>query len=214
MTDSIVLYMMIIFGVLFLISFLYNFYKYKFDLFKNIKVSKSIYLERSFLIIFIIMVVLYYQNNIILNRMYNNLEHAVKSTKYEDVIKIIDEDTVKLYAQTNDKYRTVLIEYRKKGKKWKIMNNYLESQGSTRWDIEDNRINYYINVIPYIIDDKLVVYMKCNDEYNKSFCENFMINDNLNNTFSFKEKKYDYIVLDNINKDNYSYVFNDITYGL
>lgn len=214
MTEIIILYMIVLFGFLFIISLLYNFYIYKFNLFKNIKVSKSIYLERSFLIIFIIMVFLYYQDNIILNRTYNNLEHAVKSTKYEDVIKIIDEDTVKLYAQTNDKYRTVLIEYRKIGKKWKIMNNYFESQGSTRWNIEDNRINYYINVISYIIDDKLVVYMKCNDEYNKSFCENLMINDNLNNTFSFKEKKYDYIVLDNINKDNYSYVFNDITYGL
>lgn len=214
MTKIILLYMIVLFGFLFIISLLYNFYIYRFNLFKNIKVSKSIYLERSFLIIFIIMVFLYYQDNIILNRTYNNLEHAVKSTKYEDVIKIIDEDTVKLYAQTNDKYRTVLIEYRKKGKKWKIMNNYFESQGSTRLDIEDNRINYYINVIPYIIDDKLVVYMKCNDEDNKSFCENLMINDNLNNTFSFKEKKYDYIVLDNINKDNYSYVFNDITYGL
>ncbi len=216
MIDLSLITVTILIGIIFIISLVYNLYKYKMEFFTTKEKTRSISLCRVSFVLLALLVLANNSNSYILNKNYKSLKSAIESTKPVSKILLVDDENSKLYAETNKDNHTYLVEYKKENKYWKIKNDYLtKTQVITKYKTEDANVKYYISIFPYEINNKLVLYMSCeNGVTNDDYCNNVVINDNQKNSFTFKDNKYSYVVLENVNRKDYRYTFDSAEYPL
>lgn len=216
--DKVILYISIISLILFIINEVYIFNKYKNP--KELdKKSFNCQFERFTFFLFAFLMLLYMTDDRrILERNFSTIDKAIKATKAVDSDLIVDRANDKLYIQRSKEKRDYFIEYKNENNSWKIVNNYFDLSPNqvTRWKYNDSHDNvlYLLNVDYYEIDNKLVVYMRCQNSFAGDYCSELIIKDNQENEFIFKDKKYVYKVFDEISKNDYSYYFDNAEFPL
>ncbi len=216
--DKVILYISIISLILFIINEIYVFKKYKNP--KDLdKKSFNYQFERFTFFLFAFLMLLYMTDNKrILERKFSTIDKAIKATKAVDSELIVDRSNDKLYIQRSKEKRDYFIEYKKENNSWRIVNKFFDHSPNqvTRWKYNDSNDNilYLLNIDYYEIDNKLVVYMRCQNAFAGDYCSELIIKDNQENEFIFKDKEYVYKVFDDISKNDYFYYFDNVEFPL
>lgn len=208
--------LIIFFCILAVLLFFYNYKRYSFKFILLMPNKNSVFLFKFVIILIVFLIIALNYNSNILNKEYRTLDSAINATQPEKKLLIVNDNDLKLYAMTDKDNHTYLVEFKKEHNYWKINNNFFtDIQGKTRYKISDANVLYYIYVIPYEINDKLVVYIKCVEgKYNTNYCRDVKIEDVNNNTFTFVNDNYDYKLINDMKKDDYYYIFDGVSYGL
>lgn len=188
------------------------------DLIKNKKrlVFAIIY---SILVISAIILFLFVNTKMYNQYGFKSIESAEKFIDVKQIELLYSNDNTKVYLESkvNDHNKTIrcINEYKYRNNKWYINSDINKTHMYKTLDkLREDSIwpYYYLNIYKYEIDYKMIVYMECEEKYPDA-CDNLVITDSMNNTFEFKDKNYDYKILEGYNSDYY-YIHDNKNYGL
>ncbi|MBR6072708.1 MAG: hypothetical protein IKP76_00095 [Bacilli bacterium] len=163
----------------------------------------------------IVLLIIINYNSFLLGRKYKTLESAIASTKPKDTMLVIDNEKHKLFLEKGNDNSMFFVEYKEENNYWIIINDYYKRSAQTRYRINGEKIELALSVMYYKWDNQIIVNMVCKPFHSSdNVCKDLTIEDNLGNTFTFNEKLYEYMIIDNVSVQDYSYTFDETQYSL